>query len=333
MLRLMTALAILLACGIAPLSYAQDDCDEEALAAGECGGEAVGNDDANDADGASADSEGVEQMSDEAAGEDQPDVDSDTSSDESAADSEPLADDENVEPMAGDESGDEDAAADDGADLSDAAEGDEAADEDTAAAGAEEDESDDDFDTEIAAATDDDDDDSVDAASGDDLLSTPQAGESDAPRTPSGGPSTPATQRPAPPVTQTPAPPPTPSAGTPTPAAQANCAGGGFRRVPGARCGTAPAPAPAPAGPVSIYVGNLSWTMTEDDLKNLFEVHGTVSSAQIVRDKVNGNRSRGFGFVTMPDRAEAETAISLLNESEVQGRKIVVNDSQPRSGR
>lgn len=310
MLRLMAALAVLLACGIAPVSQAQEDCDEEALAAGECGGEA------DDADEASVDADPEGQV------------------DEEMADAESPPDDENVEPMADDESGDEDAAEDDDADMSDAAEEDETAGADTAAAGAEEEESDDDFDAEIAAATDDDDGDddaSADAASGDDLLSTPPPGAPDAPRPPPSAPSVPATQTPAPPVTQTPAS--APSAGTPTPAAQANCSGGGYRKLPGGRCGTAPAPAQAPPGPVNIYVGNLSWTMTEDDLKSMFEVHGTVSQAKIVRDRANGNRSKGFGFVSMPDRAEAETAINFLNDTEVQGRRIVVNDSQPRSGR
>jgi len=312
MLRLMAALAVLLACGIAPVSQAQEDCDEEALAAGECGGEA------DDADEASVDADSEGQV------------------DEEMADAESPPEDENVEPMADEESGDEVAAEDEDADLSDAAEEDEAAGADTAAAGEEEEEeeSDDDFDTEIAAATDDDDGDddaSADAASGDDLLSTPPPGAPDAPRPPPSAPSVPATQTPAPPVTQTPAS--APSAGTPTPAAQANCSGGGYRKLPGGRCGTAPAPAQAPPGPVNIYVGNLSWTMTEDDLKSMFEVHGTVSQAKIVRDRANGNRSKGFGFVSMPDRAEAETAINFLNDTEVQGRRIVVNDSQPRSGR
>ena len=80
---------------------------------------------------------------------------------------------------------------------------------------------------------------------------------------------------------------------------------------------------------MNIYVGNLSWQMTDEDLRNLFEQHGTVASAKIVKDKVSG-RSKGFGFVEMEDDEAAKTAIATLNESEVQGRKLIVNESQPR---
>ena len=80
---------------------------------------------------------------------------------------------------------------------------------------------------------------------------------------------------------------------------------------------------------MNIYVGNLSWTMTDDDLMNLFTQYGTVSSAKILKDKMNG-RSKGFGFVEMEDDEAAKTAIASLNETEVQGRKLIVNESQPR---
>ena len=80
---------------------------------------------------------------------------------------------------------------------------------------------------------------------------------------------------------------------------------------------------------MNIYVGNLSWTMTDDDLMNLFTQYGTVSSAKILKDKMNG-RSKGFGFVEMEDDEAAKTAIANLNETEVQGRKLIVNESQPR---
>src|ERR1044072_8576542 len=80
---------------------------------------------------------------------------------------------------------------------------------------------------------------------------------------------------------------------------------------------------------MNIYVGNLSWTMTDDDLSNLFTQYGTVTSAKILKDKMNG-RSKGFGFVEMDDDEAAKTAIATLNESEVQGRKLIVNESQPR---
>ena len=80
---------------------------------------------------------------------------------------------------------------------------------------------------------------------------------------------------------------------------------------------------------MNIYVGNLSWSMTDDDLMNLFTEHGSVTSAKILKDKMNG-RSKGFGFVEMEDEEAAKTAIANLNETEVQGRKLIVNESQPR---
>lgn len=80
---------------------------------------------------------------------------------------------------------------------------------------------------------------------------------------------------------------------------------------------------------MNIYVGNLSWSMTDEDLSNLFTQYGSVSSAKILKDKLNG-RSKGFGFVEMEDAEAAKTAIANLNESEVQGRKLIVNESQPR---
>ena len=81
---------------------------------------------------------------------------------------------------------------------------------------------------------------------------------------------------------------------------------------------------------MNIYVGNLSWTMTDDDLMNLFTEHGSVTSAKILKDKMNG-RSKGFGFVEMEDDEAAKAAIAALNEIEVQGRKLIVNESQPRA--
>jgi RNA recognition motif-containing protein len=80
---------------------------------------------------------------------------------------------------------------------------------------------------------------------------------------------------------------------------------------------------------MNIYVGNLSWSMTDEDLSNLFTQFGTVSSAKILKDKMNG-RSKGFGFVEMEDDEAAKAAIAGLNETEVQGRKLIVNESQPR---
>ncbi len=80
---------------------------------------------------------------------------------------------------------------------------------------------------------------------------------------------------------------------------------------------------------MNIYVGNLSWSMTDEDLNNLFGQYGAVTSAKILKEK-NTGRSKGFGFVEMQDDDAAKTAIATLNESEVQGRKLIVNESQPR---
>jgi RNA recognition motif-containing protein len=80
---------------------------------------------------------------------------------------------------------------------------------------------------------------------------------------------------------------------------------------------------------VNIYVGNLSWSMTNEDLAALFQQYGSVSSAKILTDKFTG-RSKGFGFVEMESADEANAAISALNDSEIQGRKIVVNEAQPK---
>ena len=81
---------------------------------------------------------------------------------------------------------------------------------------------------------------------------------------------------------------------------------------------------------MNIYVGNISWGMNDQDLENLFSEHGTVTSAKIITDRMT-NRSRGFGFVEMSDGAEA--AIAALNEAEVEGRKLVVNESRPKESR
>ena len=81
---------------------------------------------------------------------------------------------------------------------------------------------------------------------------------------------------------------------------------------------------------MNIYVGNLSWGMSDQDLENLFAEHGSVTSAKIITDRMT-NRSRGFGFVEMSDGAEA--AIAALNDTEVEGRKLVVNESRRRETR
>lgn len=83
---------------------------------------------------------------------------------------------------------------------------------------------------------------------------------------------------------------------------------------------------------MNIYVGNLSWNLTEQDLLEMFAPYGEVISAKIVTDKFNNNRSKGFGFVEMSDSEAGNAAIAALHGTEIQGRNIVVNESQPREG-
>ncbi len=84
---------------------------------------------------------------------------------------------------------------------------------------------------------------------------------------------------------------------------------------------------PVPAGSVEIYVGNLNYDFTEEELRKLFEEYGEVSTARIVLNKYNG-RSKGFGFVVMPNRSEAEKAIAAYSEKEYMGRKMRVNEAK-----
>lgn len=81
---------------------------------------------------------------------------------------------------------------------------------------------------------------------------------------------------------------------------------------------------------MNIYVGNLNWNMTSEDLQALFAPFGEVTSAKIVTDKFNNDRSKGFGFVEMADDEAARAAIAGLHDTENLGRKIVVNESTPR---
>jgi RNA recognition motif-containing protein len=81
-----------------------------------------------------------------------------------------------------------------------------------------------------------------------------------------------------------------------------------------------------------IYVGNLSYDMTDGDLNQMFAAHGTVQSAQVVMDRDSG-RSKGFGFVEMSDSDQAQAAISALNGREVNGRSLTVNEARPREER
>ena len=83
---------------------------------------------------------------------------------------------------------------------------------------------------------------------------------------------------------------------------------------------------------MNMYVGNLSYSVTEDDLKTLFTEFGEVESVNIITDKFSG-QSKGFGFVEMPDNSEADKAIKALNGSELRGRDIKVNQAKPRSDR
>jgi len=81
---------------------------------------------------------------------------------------------------------------------------------------------------------------------------------------------------------------------------------------------------------MNIYVGNLPYSIVEEDLREIFEEYGEVASVKIISDKFTG-RSKGFGFVEMEDNQEANKAIEELNNAELSGRNIRVNESRPRS--
>lgn len=81
---------------------------------------------------------------------------------------------------------------------------------------------------------------------------------------------------------------------------------------------------------MNIYVGNLPYSVVEEDLREIFEEYGEIASVKIISDKLTG-RSKGFGFVEMDDDQEAQKAIEELNNAEVSGRNIKVNESRPRS--
>lgn len=80
---------------------------------------------------------------------------------------------------------------------------------------------------------------------------------------------------------------------------------------------------------MDIYVGNLAYAVGDQELQELFEAHGTVTSARVIIDRFSG-QSKGFGFVEMPDQKEAEAAINALNGTDNQGRSLRVNESQPK---
>ena len=81
---------------------------------------------------------------------------------------------------------------------------------------------------------------------------------------------------------------------------------------------------------MNLYVGNLSYRMSEDQLREALEAYGQIASCTIIKDKVTGS-SKGFGFLEMPERSEAEAAITGLNNRELMGRKLNVNEARPRT--
>ncbi len=83
---------------------------------------------------------------------------------------------------------------------------------------------------------------------------------------------------------------------------------------------------------MNIYVGNLSYDTSEDDLRSAFEAYGEVDSAKIITDRDTG-RSKGFGFVEMPDQGNGESAIEGLNSQDLNGRALRVNEARPRERR
>jgi RNA recognition motif-containing protein len=82
---------------------------------------------------------------------------------------------------------------------------------------------------------------------------------------------------------------------------------------------------------MNIYVGNLSFDVTEQDLRETFEAFGEVTSVKIITDKHSG-QSKGFGFVEMPKKGEGDSAISSLKDNDLKGRNLNVNEARPRSG-
>ena len=79
-----------------------------------------------------------------------------------------------------------------------------------------------------------------------------------------------------------------------------------------------------------IYVGNLSYSVTDDVLRDMFTEFGDVASADVIKDKFSG-QSKGFGFVEMPEKSEADDAINALHDSVQEGRKLTVNEARPRT--
>jgi RNA recognition motif-containing protein len=83
---------------------------------------------------------------------------------------------------------------------------------------------------------------------------------------------------------------------------------------------------------MNIYVGNLPYAVDRDELRGIFSAYGEVAAARVVTDRETG-RSKGFGFVEMPNNEEANKAIEALNNSDIGGRKAVINEARPREER
>jgi RNA recognition motif-containing protein len=83
---------------------------------------------------------------------------------------------------------------------------------------------------------------------------------------------------------------------------------------------------------MKLYVGNLPYSISDSELQNLFEQHGSVLSAQVIMDRDTG-RSKGFGFVEMGSSEEGQAAIQALHDQEIGGRKLTVNEARPREDR
>ncbi len=83
---------------------------------------------------------------------------------------------------------------------------------------------------------------------------------------------------------------------------------------------------------MNLYVGNLPYEVTDDELKAAFQVHGDIQSARVIMDRYTG-RSKGFGFVEMSNNEQAQAAITALNGSQLKGRAITVNEARPKPQR
>jgi RNA recognition motif-containing protein len=81
---------------------------------------------------------------------------------------------------------------------------------------------------------------------------------------------------------------------------------------------------------MKIYVGNLSYETSEEDLQKAFEIHGEVKNVNLIKDTYSG-KSKGFGFVEMSEKADAEKAIAALNGKDLNGRKLNVNEARPKN--